>query len=123
MIYTRLREVPILVRTLCFIFGGWVVGGSAKYLTDESVDLTRDWDVVVPPEKWSEVVMILPPGTVTNTFGGFKVLQNEVEIDFWPEDFGHYFSTVDSRFGETIGVHLRTQRVAKLEFPQKKDPK
>lgn len=113
MVYERIRRLPTLVRTLCFLGGGWIVGSGARYLAGDINDEPRDWDVVIPPEMWSEVTHIVPHGSRSNTFGGFKV----DGVDFWPEDLGHYMKSCHSHLGPIVAVDVRSQRVARCEFP------
>ena len=112
IIYNRIKDIPILVRTLSFLTDGWIVGGAAKYLAGLTDDLPRDWDIVISPEKWSEVCHIVPPGTVTNTWGGFKV----DNIDFWCEDLGHYFQSAHHSFNPIVAAHLKSQRYMVCEL-------
>lgn len=111
MICERIRDLPLLVRVLSFIFNGYVVGGGAKYLAGDTDSLPKDWDVVVPPEHWSEVCKIVPWKTVTNTFGGFKI----DDVDFWSEDLGHYFRTITKDKQGAVAVHVRSFTVLRNE--------
>ncbi len=116
MRYDRLKDIPLLVRVLAFTYDGWVVGGGALYLAGKTDDLPRDWDVVVGTEKWSEVVHIVPPTAKINSWGGFKVNQDGIEVDFWPEDLGHYFRSIGKNIDTALAVHIRTQRTLKLKL-------
>jgi hypothetical protein len=107
IIYDRIKELPLLVRVLSFTYNGYIVGGAAKYLTGQTNDKPRDWDVVVPPEIWSEVCKIVPHQTMTNTWGGFKI----DNVDFWSEDLGHYFRTMHQEFMPGRAVHIRSKTV------------
>lgn len=113
IVYERIRELPLLVRVLSFAYNGYIVGGAAKYLVGETNESPRDWDVVVPPEVWSEVCKIVPYQTMTNTFGGFKVNN----VDFWSEDLGHYFRTATKDYPSLVAVHVRTKTVVRNENP------
>ena len=86
IVYERIREVPQVVRSATYIHYGWVVGGAANYMCGLT-DFIRDWDVIVPPHEWSKFAKTLPYKSMTNTFGGIKLIDS-IEIDLWPEDLG-----------------------------------
>lgn len=90
LIYERLRDIPLIVKTATYNHDGWVVGGSAQYLCGLTSKV-RDWDVIVPPNEWAKLCKTFPYKSVTNTFGGIKLLENGVEVDLWPEELGLYF--------------------------------
>lgn len=108
--YELLRRLPDLVRTLCYTYDAWIVGGAAKYMCGQTSNV-RDWDVIVPPHQWPEACKVLPYGSRVNTHGGVKATVGGYEIDVWAEDLGSYFKTVNSSF-DSIAVSPRTQQVA-----------
>lgn len=109
MVYERLREVPGIVKSFCFGYGGVVVGGAAKFLAGTSHSV-RDWDVIIPVSRWSEAARIIPYKSQTNTFGGVKIASDGVEVDVWSEDLVHYFETISGQF-EPIAVNIRNKQV------------
>jgi len=106
IVYNRIKEIPIIVRVLTFTYNGYIVGGAAKYLIGKA-DTVKDWDVVIPPEHWSEVCKIADSNTKINTWGGFKY----DNIDFWPEDLGHYFRTQTKNLDDSYAIHPRSMTV------------
>lgn len=108
--YDRIKDVPAVVRTLCFNHDAWIVGGAAEYLTGQGKTLPRDWDVIVPLQEWFKVSKIFPTGSVINTLGGVKIKENNTEIDVWADDVGRYFQTVTRGYA-LLAVSLKTQQV------------
>ncbi len=84
-------DLPTLVKVLCANHGGWIVGSQAKRILG-IVDTARDWDVIVPLGEWLKVALLIPKGTKSNTFGGFKVREGDAEIDVWVSDVGSHFA-------------------------------
>lgn len=115
MIYERTYNLPQLVKTLTFEFGGWIVGSGAKYLVGEIESVNQgDWDVVISPTRWPDVAHIVPKGTPANNWGGFKL----DGVDFWSEDLGHFFNSVNlERCGYPVAVHPKTLRTVKMVPP------
>lgn len=110
--YINFRHMPSLVKTACFNYEGWVVGGGAEFLIG-NIKEPKDWDVIVPVTKWEHIFPIVPyKFAEVNTFGGFKVLENDIEIDIWPEDLGHFF--MGATKGELLAVQPKTQQIAKI---------
>ena len=107
--YTKIREMPIIVRAFCLLHGGWVVGGAARWMVGKQ-DTLKDWDIIVPMRLWQDAQHLIPYGTLSNTFGGFKVVEDGVEIDVWPEDLDHFFATV-TKGDEVIAVQPSKQLV------------
>jgi hypothetical protein len=107
--YDMIPFMPTLVRALCFNHDAWVVGNSAKFMCGKP-DLPKDWDVIVPIHQWMEACRIFPVGSKTNTFGGVKVISDNIEIDVWADDVGRYFQTAGGIF-DLIAVSPRTQQV------------
>lgn len=109
--YTKLRQMPAIVRALCFSHEAWVVGGSAKWLVGEQETL-RDWDIIVPSRCWQDAQHLIPHQTPSNTFGGYKIA-GEVEVDVWCEDLDHYFTNAHAP--NLVAVQPRRQKVARLD--------
>lgn len=105
--YTKIREMPPIVRALCFLHDAWVVGGAAKWLVGDTKEL-KDWDIIVPIRHWTDAQHLIPYGTKSNTFGGFKIA-GDIEIDIWAEDLDHLFLTADK--GPGIAVQPRRKVV------------
>lgn len=107
--YEALREIPSLVKTLTFIHNGWIVGGAAKYMCG-LIDAPRDWDIIIPPAEWALASKSFPHGSLINTMGGVKIVENNIEIDVWASDLGDHFLTSYGGF-DLIAVSPKTQQV------------
>ena len=76
-----------IARQICVLFDGWVVGGSANYIAGVTDDPPKDIDIVVPVVNWLKASKLVPKGTLSNSFGGFKIKDtNGMDVDFWPDD-------------------------------------
>lgn len=111
LIYSRLSEIPVFARVLTNDYDGYIVGGSALYLTGKSNDKPRDWDIIIEPSVWPKLLRNIPKETKLNSFGGFK-LDN---VDFWPEDVGSFFRNVNKNRDSAHAIHVKSQTVLKLE--------
>lgn len=107
--HERLKDLPVMVRALCFNHNSWIVGGAAKFLCGHK-ERPRDWDVIVPLQEWTNACKLFPHGSKTNTFGGVKVKNDGFEIDVWADDLGTFFQTAGGSF-ELIAVSPKTQQV------------
>lgn len=87
--YDRSKNIPKEVLILCKDFGAFIVGGSCDYLLGEKDDF-RDIDVIVPLCKWNNAVYYIPNNAVKNSFGGFKFVSNNIEVDVWCQDLSDY---------------------------------
>lgn len=110
VVHERLRDLPELVRAMCFGCNGWIVGGAAKYLCGQT-NTVRDWDIIVPVHSWPKAGKMLPYGSEINTLGGVKVTTGGYEIDVWPDDLCNFFMTASTQF-DLIAVMPVTKQVA-----------
>lgn len=94
--------LPKLVHQLC-IKGALIAGSRAEKLAfplfNEDLE-TRDYDLLVPYNKWSDIVLLIPKDATVNSFGGwkFKTLDidgvNLVEVDLWVDDPMNYLTSL-----------------------------
>lgn len=77
--------LPRLVARLTEAHNAWIVGSAAN--PDVNAANVRDWDVAVPFQNWDEAALLIPGDAKPNTFGGWKVITEGVEIDVWPTSF------------------------------------
>ncbi len=84
---TPQRLQPIS-RVLCYVFDGWIVGGAVPYISCKSEESPKDIDIIVSPNVWREVSLILPKNSILNTLGGMKFIDNGVSVDVWPDEIG-----------------------------------
>ena len=110
-VYDRLRELPALVRSMCFSHDAWIVGGAAVYLCGLSNTYPRDWDVIVPPSRWQAACKSLPYKSQINTMGGVKVIGVGFEMDVWASDLGQHFAESFGDF-DLVAVFPKTMQAA-----------
>lgn len=92
-----MKLLPPVARTLCYNHEGWVVGSTAEYLLGLRDEPQRDLDILVPFYEWGNACRIVPAGTPANSFGGFKLIDNDIEIDLWAGDIGWFISQVPNK--------------------------
>jgi len=77
------KMIPTSVFLLCKT-GALIVGGCAKYLLNKK-EMCNDYDLIVPPEKWYIVSLLISTDAKINRHGGFKFEDNDGNnIDIWP---------------------------------------
>jgi len=77
---------PSLVSKLVYGHDAWLVGSSAN--PDVDLNTVRDFDVVVPFNYWKGAALLIPDNAWPNTFGGWKCISDNREIDVWPAEIG-----------------------------------
>ncbi len=84
------HSLPDVVRTLCWNVDAWIVGSAA-----ENFRTAKDWDVIVPHDRWSEAALIcISHSPTANSFGGWKLHPKTGEtIDVWPCSLDQYLIT------------------------------
>jgi hypothetical protein len=75
-------------------FGGWIVGSAA----DPNNTQPRDYDVVVPHSRWNAAAFLIPLDAKVNTFGGWKVTVNDIQIDVWPGELSWIMDRPATKF-------------------------
>lgn len=76
-----MKKLPPLARKILVNGNAWVVGSSV--LAGEP---TKDLDILVPIENWHLVAALIPENAKPNTFGGWKFVDQDIEIDVWPDN-------------------------------------
>lgn len=77
------KVLPTSVFLLCKA-GALIVGSCAKYLLKKK-KACADYDLIVPPEKWYVVSLLISSDAIINKHGGFKYVDaNNNIIDIWP---------------------------------------
>jgi len=79
-----MRKLPELVCKLTYVCDAWIIGSAA----DPDKTDPRDYDLVVPYNKWKEASSLIPSDARRNTFGGWKCISEGKEVDVWPDDIG-----------------------------------
>ena len=103
----RLSACPAHLRSLS-VSGGWVVGSAAQWLVGAKHDTPKDFDVIVPFGCWFDASKMIPLGSVSNTFGGWKFSIEGRSYDVWPQELSDYILRTDSSFG-LVAVQLHRQ--------------
>jgi len=84
-------KLPTIVFLLCKSVA-YLVGSFVKYLLCEA-DSFVDYDLIVPPEKWHLVSLLIPKDAKMNRHGGLKFRDRHGnEIDIWPCSIGQHLS-------------------------------
>lgn len=66
----------------------WIVGSTA--LPDADLSNVRDWDLLIPFDKWPIAAGLIPETATPNTFGGWKINWHGIIIDVWPGDLSQF---------------------------------
>ena len=83
------KIVPTTVAILCRS-GAYIVGGYANYLIGKRKEF-KDYDLIVPPDKWYIVSLLIPKDAKINSYGGWKFIDKEGNnIDIWPSSIEQY---------------------------------
>lgn len=94
--YQKVAKLPPLIRSFCHQGNGWIVGSGAKYLLDLKEDYPNDWDIIIPHTHWKTTSKSVPAGTISNSHGGFKILEinNSIEykFDLWTQDVADFLA-------------------------------
>lgn len=65
--------------------GAILVGGAAQHFVLKGEKKIKDYDLIVPPEKWYIVSLLIPKSARLNKHGGLKFKDDKGnEIDVWP---------------------------------------
>ena len=103
--------LPRIVYQMC-VNGALIVGSFAKKLAGEKIK-SHDYDLLVPPEKWQLVAILIPMTAKPNKFGGWRFVdsQSGKEIDVWPSSLEKYLTECKSKYGgEVIAVDFINNR-------------
>lgn len=76
--------LPPLAIALTHNFDAWIVGSAAA---PDALN-PRDIDIIVPHYEWNRAAHLIPKDAKVNSFGGFKCVQDGIEMDVWPGDLG-----------------------------------
>ena len=118
ILYPRIGLLPAAARAFVHTHDGWVVGSAAKYLLGLVDGTPKDIDILVPFYEWGRACLVIPKGTPSNSFGGFKLEKQQVyyqdanyvfDIDVWAGDIGWFLA--NSKLFEGYAVQLKTQTI------------
>lgn len=89
---TIYNNLPQLIKAVLLNSYGWLVGSSPSLLMNGNNP--KDYDIIVENrEHYQDVIKFLSVSgmkTNINSFGGLKFTNEEIEIDIWCEELGHY---------------------------------
>jgi len=93
------KEIPTSVFLLCKS-GALIVGGSAEFLLGMRSHI-NDYDLIVPPEKWHIVSLLISQNAKINHHGGFKFNDEKGNvIDIWPSSIDEYLRHCKPKLGK-----------------------
>ena len=78
---------PALVTLLTERHDAWIVGSAVDNPNP------RDYDVIVPYEKWPQASLLIPKDAKPNVFGGWECISDGKIVDVWPAELGFSFIT------------------------------
>lgn len=89
------ESLPNLIKSILLTSEGWLVGSGPENMIYGGH--TRDYDILVPSRELYQItcaqLRTYDPKVSLNTFGGLKFKLNNLEIDLWPEELGHFIMT------------------------------
>lgn len=104
--------LPPTARKFCWNYDGVIIGGYVKFLLGEA-ESAKDLDIIIPLHKWPEACRLVPTGSKSNCFGGFKFREGNIEVDVWP---GDALQTLREQYPKGIKAYCpKTSLVIKLE--------
>ena len=115
--------LPRIVYQMC-VHGALIVGSYAKKLAGEDLDV-KDFDLLVPLEKWQTIALLIPQDARPNKFGGWRFTiressrseDNGKEVDVWPDKLEKYLSECKSKYGGKVcAVDFINNRLFSSEF-------
>ncbi len=87
------NNLPQKIKTLLLISEGWLVGSAPEKLLNS--EIPKDYDIIVPSRELFQLTCCLFKNEKIdiNTFGGIKIQINDLLIDIWCEELGHFIMT------------------------------
>ena len=84
--YMKYPELVTKLTTLC---SGWLVGSSANPNETDP----RDYDVYISIKYWLEASNYIPKDAKINRMGGFKCINDGIEVDVWTGDMNDFLAS------------------------------
>lgn len=100
-------KLPSIVTKIVHFCDCWIVGSAVDSLEP------RDIDIFVPIEFWQQASSYIPKDAKINTMGGFKFIDNDIEVDMWTGNFNDFL--LSDRF--KVCKNIRTGIVIRRELP------
>ena len=83
-----MKKLPTSIAILCRS-GAYIVGSYANYLIGTRKEF-KDYDLIVPPDKWYIVSLLISKDAKINSYGGWKFTVLNNSIDIWPSSIEQY---------------------------------
>jgi hypothetical protein len=86
-------KLPKIIHDWLWINKAWIVGSGVDWYLQEIEQLTKDFDIIIPPKEWNFACKIIDKSFIikTNSFGGFCTILDGIKVDFWPDNLEDYF--------------------------------
>ena len=101
MIVPRNGKLPRIVYQMC-VNGALIAGSYAKWLAGDKTIEPNDFDLVVPPEYWHIIALLIPSDASLNKFGGWRFEVDGTEIDVWPGTMQDYLTRCKTKHGGEV---------------------
>jgi hypothetical protein len=102
---THRKQLPRVVYQMC-VHGAYIVGSYARALAGTLKRTPRDFDLMVPLDKWQVIALMIPATAKPNKFGGWRFSTDwdkaTVEVDVWPDTLDSYLGRCKSQPGESV---------------------
>ncbi len=106
----NLKDLPITAEIVCCEYDGWIVGSSAD--PEKSINEIKDIDIIVPFHQWRKVSKIIASKNSTvNKHGGLRFIEDNIEIDIWPDILMEVLKTYLSKWIWQPRLNIRFKRV------------
>lgn len=106
----RYRQLPPIVLHILLHYEAWLVGSGADWYHGVKDEVPKDFDVMVPPDKFQdtmELIRIDGADLHLNSFGGLSFLTEAGDsIDLFSLSLDKYI-TVNNKVGHKAAVRLR----------------
>lgn len=97
-----MKMLPRLVYLMC-VHGALVVGSTAKWLNGDIDTDPKDYDLLVPLERWQTIALLIPDTAKPNKFGGWRFNDDKGnEIDVWPDTLENYLKNCKTKYGGAV---------------------
>ena len=92
------RDLPEVVQSILITSEGWLVGNSVENLIKG--EKVNDFDIIVPSRELFQVVVkqlhCKNNFFGLNSYGGIKVILQDIYIDIWCEELSHFLMSANS---------------------------
>lgn len=89
--------IPKIVQLITSLTDGYIVGSAA----DPTNNNPKDWDVIVPHANWhiaAGVIAAYEKNPNITSFGGWRIEENGMSIDIWPDDIGRIMYSAKAKW-------------------------